>query len=66
MGKFSALHQHFLKYVHVLIEALQYYAARDCDHYIGMLTVVVNYVTNFFSQLFEQLRLPILRLGLTD
>lgn len=35
MGKFSALHQHFLKYVRVLIEALQYYAARDCDHYIA-------------------------------
>lgn len=35
MGKFTALHQHFLKYVRVLIEALQYYAARDCDHYIA-------------------------------
>lgn len=35
MGKFSALYQHFLKYVRVLIEALQYYAARDCDHYIA-------------------------------
>jgi gamma-tubulin complex component 2 len=35
MGKFTALYQHFLKYVRVLIEALQYYAARDCDHYIA-------------------------------
>jgi gamma-tubulin complex component 2 len=35
MGKFAALHQYFLKYVRVLIEALQYYAARDCDHYIA-------------------------------
>ena len=35
MNKFTALHQHFLKYVRVLIEALQYYAARDCDHYIA-------------------------------
>ena len=35
MSKFAALHQHFLKYVRVLIEALQYYAARDCDHYIA-------------------------------
>ena len=35
MSKFTALHQHFLKYVRVLIEALQYYAARDCDHYIA-------------------------------
>ena len=35
MGKFTALHQHFIKYVRVLIEALQYYAARDCDHYIA-------------------------------
>lgn len=35
MNKFTTLHQHFLKYVRVLIEALQYYAARDCDHYIA-------------------------------
>lgn len=35
MNKFSTLHQHFIKYVRVLIEALQYYAARDCDHYIA-------------------------------
>ena len=35
MNKFSTLYQHFLKYVRVLIEALQYYAARDCDHYIA-------------------------------
>ena len=35
MGKFTALYQHFLKYVRVLVEALQYYAARDCDHYIA-------------------------------
>ncbi len=35
MVKFSALHGHFCKYVRVLIEALQYYAARDCDHYIA-------------------------------
>ncbi len=35
MVKFSALHGHFCKYVKVLIEALQYYAARDCDHYIA-------------------------------
>lgn len=34
-SKFNVLHQHFLKYVRVLIEALQYYAARDCDHYIA-------------------------------
>ena len=35
MNKFYTLYQHFLKYVRVLIEALQYYAARDCDHYIA-------------------------------
>ena len=35
MVKFTALHGHFHKYVKVLIEALQYYAARDCDHYIA-------------------------------
>lgn len=35
MIKFTALHGHFHKYVKVLIEALQYYAARDCDHYIA-------------------------------
>lgn len=35
MVKFTTLHGHFCKYVKVLIEALQYYAARDCDHYIA-------------------------------
>lgn len=51
-GKTAVLGEHYSKYVRALLEALQYYAARDCDHYLGMLRGVLTRVLgNLMSRL---------------
>ena len=46
IGKVEVVYQNHIKYVRVLLEALQYYAARDGDHYLGIPNNWLNSVVN--------------------
>lgn len=43
------LHQYFSKNVRVLLEALQYYSARDSDHYLGNLLTQLDFNSFYYA-----------------
>lgn len=48
------LQQHFSKYHRVFLEALQYYSARDSDHYLGNLLTQLDFNSFYYASAFSR------------
>lgn len=48
------LQQHFSKYHRVFLEALQYYSARDSDHYLGNLLTQLDFNSFYYASAFAR------------